>query len=458
MKLPAKSLLHFVALILGLLAAGLGILSLPWVKARPVTTPRIAVIARGSGPLLAGVGVAPIDVPLGAPIAGFPHLGYRSDGADPVTARAVVLVSGELRLAVVSAEILLVPDTLRDAVLSRLQGLQLTGVILAATHTHASPGGYYENLAAERVGMGPYDPRMRDLVANAMAEAVRRALADVGPARLSVGRGRDTTLVAGRGGAPPDGRLTVLRLDRSGGQPLAEVAVFGAHATTLGIRNRRISGDWPARFYAAGRHGVRLLLQGAVGDQRTNLPQAQGPLTPESYAAAVDRAVASLAFTPPDPMPALAFAAAEVDLPTPEPPAVPVLLRQAATNLVSGILPARAQVSALRAGPVILVDVPGEVMHQLADRWRGMAGPGAEVVSLADGYLGYVDAPELSTGAQEHAERTYYGPGLAPALERGLSMTVAALREADKPVASPSPPAEPPATAVEEHAPAGGAP
>ena len=31
-------------------------------------------------------------LPLGAPIAGFPHLSYRSSGADPITARAVVVL------------------------------------------------------------------------------------------------------------------------------------------------------------------------------------------------------------------------------------------------------------------------------------------------------------------------------------------------------------------------------
>lgn len=108
--LPARSLLIFVALLLGLAAALLGALSLPWVKPHGGAPPRVGVIARGSGPLSAGVGVAPIDVPLGAPIAGFPHLTYRSDGADPVTARALVLSAGTCRVAVVSAELLLVPD------------------------------------------------------------------------------------------------------------------------------------------------------------------------------------------------------------------------------------------------------------------------------------------------------------------------------------------------------------
>lgn len=432
-RLPARNLILFVALLLGLAAVALGILSLPWVKPDESVAPRLDVIARGSAPLSAGVGVAPIDVPLGAPIAGFPHLGYRSDGADPVTARALVLGEGELKVAVVSAEILLVPDSLRAAVLARLRPLQLSGIILGATHTHASPGGYYDNLVAERAALGPYDPAMRDRIANAMAEAVRRALASEGPARLSVGRGRDASLVGGRDGAPPDGRLTVLRVDRDGGVPVAELTIFASHATTLGIHNRVISGDWPSRFYAHGKHGVRLLLQGAVGDQSPSLPRSFGPLTAENYGASVDQAVEALGFGPPDPAPPIAFAAADVTLPVPVPSIAPRLLHQAATNLASAFLPSQARVSALRIGPVLLLDVPGEVLSEVAVRLEKMAGPGAVIVSLTDGYVGYVDGGERSGQEQRHPERFYYGPKLAPALERGLSMTVGALRQASAP-------------------------
>jgi hypothetical protein len=204
--------------------------------------------------------------------------------------------------------------------------------------------------------------------------------------------------------------------------------VRGEHRQ-LGIENRRISGDWPGRFFARSTHGVRLLLQAAVGDQRPALPPEHGPVTPDSYAAAVDGAVGALAFSRPDPAPPLAYAAADVGLPTPEPQIVPRPLRQAAVNVASGLLPEKARVSGLRVGPVLLLDVPAEVMHHLADRWRELGGPDAEVVSLADGYLGYVDRADLAGPDQPHAERSYYGPTLAPALERGLSLVVGALRE-----------------------------
>ncbi len=86
---------------------------------------------------------------------------------------------------------------------------------------------------------------------------------------------------------------------------------------------------------------------------------------------------------------------------------------------------------------MLLLGVPGEVLAPLAARWRELGGPGAEVVSLADGYLGYLDAPDQPTTAERHPERSYYGPALTPALERGLELVVGAVREAQKPPINP---------------------
>jgi hypothetical protein len=468
---PARGLLKFVALALGLLVAAAGLLSLPWVKPQPDVPPHVEAIVRGDGPFGAGVGVSPVEVPAGAPIGGFPHLSYRSEGAaDPVTARALVVSSGEVKIAIVSAEILLVPDALRAAVVARLRGAGLSAVVLTATHTHAGPGGYYENAAFERIALGPYDPGQRDRLANAMADAVKSALGAMGPARVAVARGRAPGLVKGRAGAEAESRLTLLRVERPGGEPVAELAVFAAHATTLGARNRHISGDWPAVFLGQGSHGTRFLLQGALGDQSYALPGTTVEDRPRVYATAFEGAVTALRFEPPETTPALAYACADVPLPTPQPGMVPALLRRAATNLAAQLLPERARVSALRLGPVLFVNIPGEPVAALGTRWRELAGADAEVVSLADGYVGYVETAERVEARAGETNLTYYGPALAGTLERAVQLVVGAVRGAQLPRATGAareehptvPPAastpETPAPAAKPGAPAGSRP
>jgi hypothetical protein len=126
--------------------------------------------------------------------------------------------------------------------------------------------------------------------------------------------------------------------------------------------------------------------------------------------------------------PALGFATGEVALPRPSPAALPPLLRPAAGNVVSGLLPARAALAALRLGPVVLAFVPAEPVAEVAEAWRSQAGAGTEIVSLANDYVGYVDTPEQIAALQGEAKHTYYGPDLAARLGRGVAAVVAAAR------------------------------
>ncbi len=299
---------------------------------------------------------------------------------DPVGARALVLGAPGCQVAIVSAELLVVPEELEAAVRARVTDLALDGLVVGATHTHAGPGGYWENLLGERIGAAPYEPRMREAIVSGIAEAIRRAAAGVAPAEVAIARGTAGELVRNRSGGTKDARLVAVRLARPGGEPVAELAILAAHPTTLGKRNRLISGDWPGRFLrsAGSGAGARLFFQGALGDQSVALPGG-GAITPERYGDAVSQAVNALRFERLA-APALGFASGEVVLPAPAPGALPALLRAAARNVVYGALPDHARVATLRLGPAVLVFVPGEPVADVGEAWRAEAGAGAEIV------------------------------------------------------------------------------
>jgi neutral ceramidase len=415
-------------LVAGILAAVIATASFPWHGPRPAASPRIETAARGKGPLTAGAAEVQIELPAGAPIGGFARLSYGSAGAEPVFARALVLSAGGRTVALASAEILLVPEALEQAVRARVRDLGLDGLVVAATHTHAGPGGYWEDLAGERIATGEYDPRLRDAVANAIATALRRAAEGRGAARLAVRRGRAEALVHNREGGPVDARLTVVQVDRPDGTPVGEVIVFPAHPTTLGKRNRTISGDWPGRLAAAGGgHGVRLLFQGALGDQSVRLPDSP-VVTAERYAAALGAAIDALAPAPAEADVALGYARAELVLPAPAVGGAPELLKPAAATLGWETLPASADVAALRLGGLLLVVLPGEPVAEVGARFREVAGPDAEILSLAGGYVGYVETAARVRAGTGETKRSYYGPELAERLETGVTAVVAAAR------------------------------
>lgn len=432
--LPARGALAALALFAGLPALLLAAASLPWHAERPPVAPRVIATSSGSGPLRAGAAAVELDLPGEVPIAGFSRLSYRSEGVrDPVGARALVLSTPGCKVALASVEILLVPEELEEAVARATADLGLSGLVVAATHTHAGPGGYWRHQLGERIATGSYDPRAFEAVARALERAIRDADAALAPAAVAVARGRADDLARSRSGGAEDARLTVVHVRRPAGELVAELAVFGAHPTILGKGNRRISGDWPGRFLADRRRGVRLFFEGALGDQSV---EGAASATPEGYAEVFAARVEALPASAPDGAPSLAFAAVEVALPSPDPAAPPAVLRRAARTLAHGSFPASARVEAVRLGELVLVATPAEPVASVAAGWLASLPPGTELVSLAGGYVGYVEAPERMASGEGESARTYYGPDLARRLGDAVRLaaeTVAAPASARAP-------------------------
>jgi neutral ceramidase len=388
-------------------------------------------VARGAGPLSAGFAEASLRPPDPVPIAGFAKLQWPSEGdRDPVAARALVVSEPGCSVALVSAELLVVPSALSRAVEKRVDDLDLDLVLIAATHTHAGPGGFWHDALAERIATGPYDPRIFEFMVDRIAEVIRQAHAAQEPALLSVARAQATPLANNRAGAKVDGRLLTLRFARAAGPPVAELVTFAAHPTVLGMKNRRLSGDWPG-YVMRGRKVPTLFFQGAVGDQSVHLPGGAHIRRPENYARAVLARIEGLSHDAMDPWPELELATAATVLPAPELGASPTVLKRVARNLLHDWFPDRARVTALRIGSALLLAVPGEPVAAVASEWRAGAGDGAEVVALAGDYLGYIETSERMAENAGETHRTYYGPELAARLGAALQAASTALRESE---------------------------
>ncbi len=433
---PFGALLRGIAILALLLA----ILSLPWRGDRPAFTPAVLGRAAGQGALSAGAAVRTIDPGPTPTIGGFPRFRWEAMGQrDPITARALVVREPGCAVAIVSAELLVIPEPLLESVRARVADLALDAVVLGATHTHSGPGGYWDSLAGELGATGWYDQAAFQRISVAIADAIREAHGRLGPAEVAVARGRAADLVRNRTGAEADGRLLAVRLSRPGGEPVAELVTFAAHPTLLGKWNRALSGDWVSTVLAASPRGTRLFFQGAIGDQSVQLPAGLPPEAdqPRAYGAAVAAAVDGLLATVPGTggsdgsaagSPRLAFASVSVAPPPLTVLAVPAWLRPATRSVAGGLLPERATITAVRLGGALLVFTPSEPVEAVGRAWRAAAGPDAEVISLAGGYLGYVEEPGRAEAGTGEARRSYYGPELAGRLEAGVA---AAARAAD---------------------------
>jgi hypothetical protein len=191
-KLLAAGVVLFV-----LAAVALAVGSLAWKPVFRTGPAKTTLVAAGTGPLEAGAAALPLQPLAGTPIAGFPRLDWHSEGErEPIMVRALYLGQQGARIALVSAEVLLVTAELTRAVQERVSDLELDHVVVAATHTHAGPGGWWRDPLAQRVALGPYDHARFEHLAERIAQVIRDAVAARQPAALAVGWTRGSSRCA----------------------------------------------------------------------------------------------------------------------------------------------------------------------------------------------------------------------------------------------------------------------
>lgn len=242
------------------------------------------------GCVAAGAALVPLRVPEGTPLAGYGALARRlvppdllgrhphafwfrpHQGAlDALAARALVVEANGRRLVWVSADLVAVDRAFTARVERDLgeAGLAPLTLVVSASHTHSGPAGFLDAGLMGAVSVERQDPEVRDAVAGAVVEAARRAAADVGPARIGADTAEGPALTVGRLGHPVDRRLTVVRVEREDGRPVAVLWHYAIHGTMLGPRNLSLSGDVMglASQELERRLGVpALYVNGAVGD------------------------------------------------------------------------------------------------------------------------------------------------------------------------------------------------
>lgn len=430
--------------------------------------------ARGEE-LLAGVAQADVTPAVGTPLAGYggriarglPDLDPRtprhwfrpSTGVrDPIEAQALWLEQGPERLALLAIDAIgveraLVRDLSHEV---RRRGLPLPEerLVVFASHTHSGPGALSRRLlwsiAAVDGFHAPTYRRLLDQLAGLVVQAFEaRRPAALGQGQVEVpglsrNRRSDRSRRVAEGDVDP--RLRLLRLDDlATGRPLAAVVHYALHPTCLGDENDRFSADVAGaiRREAARRLGCPVLFaNGCEGDVA---PSPGGERGIEAIGARLGAAAAALSEqVSTRPAPGLALASLELELgPLVIHPGLGQeegrqglsgalrLLRPLSGRLGAPLLDTRHRLSVLRLGGAAWVLVPGEPIVELGrlleQDARAAGLPGAWVVGLANGHMGYVcTAEEYREGGYE-AWLTLHGPGSAERLREAFRRLLAAI-------------------------------
>ncbi|MBX3069343.1 MAG: neutral/alkaline non-lysosomal ceramidase N-terminal domain-containing protein [Thermomicrobiales bacterium] len=232
----------------------------------------------------AGISRVDITPPLTAPHAGWgAQTHIQPDGVDqPLNVTALVIDDGTTTVAWCEFDLVIISSEETAIIQERVGqalGIPAANVRVSVTHNHAGPPPSSWDWIKD--GLEALQTWYRQLpeYASGAALAARNSMVE---ARIGVGLGSSQVAI-NRREKNPQGRLVtgvnpggvidpdvlVVRIDTIDGEPLATVAGYTMHPTTLGPSNRLLSADWPGHFKRVVElltNSTCLFVQGATGD------------------------------------------------------------------------------------------------------------------------------------------------------------------------------------------------
>ncbi len=246
----------------------------------------VAAIQAGGNPAMAqteqakqleaGVAVAEITPPLGAPLWGYTE-GVRlaESVRDPLHARVLALRSGGTTVALAALELGRVPVAEACArIRERARQAGVDHVFFCATHTHSGP-------VMEMPGL-PYLEDMEQAIGKAVLDATAALVpARVGLAKGTIDIGHNRRVIKDgkchmlwrnadrEPTSPVDKETAVIRVETAQGKPMAVLVHYACHPVIFGADHKQFSADWPGemgRVVEAAVGAPCFFLQGACGD------------------------------------------------------------------------------------------------------------------------------------------------------------------------------------------------
>lgn len=188
-----------------------------------------------------------------------------------LAARALVLERDQVRVAIVTLDLLGFPAVLCERVRAATTKVPTDHILIGSTHTHSAPDCY-----AFPDGQGGHtgDLDYIDFVCRQAAAAIDEAAAQLEPAEIRVNTGQVAERIAYNYYAPDlyDRRMTVLQVVSPEDVPIATLVNFAIHPEVLGPRAGILSPDLVGPLterLEAGGGGLALFMNSAQGGMVT---------------------------------------------------------------------------------------------------------------------------------------------------------------------------------------------
>lgn len=365
-------------------------------------------------PLSVRVSKVDISPPELLPLGGYTerHGKIMELGGDPLFARCIEFEQGPTKIAIVSVEMLTIPESLYREVSARIP--KDIHLFLQATHTHCAPDSQMLNdrMTFAIPGIAGYRKRWLTWYADKIGLLVTDTTA-YPPENITKLRA-DISIVnanrARRRGGKPDPTLTQVH-----SQDAILFTQFAAHPTIYDDKELMTRGDWPGRL---AKESGAMVLNGAIGDVS---PSADGPTVEDKFKNfmnelhSTDKSYRIDVWTPRSKPIAWDSERISLDKMVPHPTfastnKIPEALAQ---SLVNQFAPPAANISVVRLGDLVVVGVPGEPTSILGNQIKAaglkMGYKSVLVCSHTNGWIGYIlDPTDYDRGGYE-ATLSFYG-------------------------------------------------
>ncbi|HZB14980.1 MAG TPA: neutral/alkaline non-lysosomal ceramidase N-terminal domain-containing protein [Chryseolinea sp.] len=204
---------------------------------------------------------------------------------DSIYVRSFVIDNGTQRVAIVSADLLIIPPTVTALLEKELPnvGFTLDNTYLGATHSHNSIGNWAQG--ATSFLYGTYEDSIVRFIADKIKISIEKATQNMLPATLKVDSIAMSNGVYNRvtDSGPVDPLIRTIEFERNDSSKLLFIS-YTAHATCLFSKDLFLSGDYPGKLTnsleASGSYALAMFMAGAVG--------SHGPAAPEGGLSCVD--------------------------------------------------------------------------------------------------------------------------------------------------------------------------
>ncbi|MEX2286531.1 MAG: neutral/alkaline non-lysosomal ceramidase N-terminal domain-containing protein, partial [Planctomycetaceae bacterium] len=232
--------------------------------------------------LKAGVARVDLTPPLSmkSPLGGYgERMNRPAEGVhDRIFAKALVVSDGTKKFAIVTADLLGLAPPVKPAIVERLAkaGWSAEQILLLPSHSHASiemnainPSNVFQ---VPQIGI--HNPELYEFTLANFVRVIQQAEASMMPVAV----GTESKKIPGwnrnrrADGGITDDELTITRVDKQSGGPLAVLVNFTAHPTFMTAEQMMFSGDWPGTMQrtieaVVGNGVTAMYYNGAEGDQ-----------------------------------------------------------------------------------------------------------------------------------------------------------------------------------------------